>query len=463
VNRPAEIATPEARRHFTAAGRASALGLLWFLALAVTAITIATPFAFRVGGDNYYMICAVATGIVAIAATTVASRAPIRHALAAIVATAVLLRIILLFTDPMLSDDIHRYVWDGRIQAAGINPYRYVPADEALAPLRDTAIFPKINRADYAVTIYPPVAQMFFFLATRLGESVTMMKLALLGSELVTATVIVLLLQRLGRPLTHLVAYAWHPLPLWEIANSGHVDALMVALMMLGIWLAVTGRLLRGAAVIALGALAKPFAALALPAIWRAWDWKLPLVVLAVAVLGYAPYLSVGKGVLGFLAEGYLQEERFVSGDSFWALALWRLVFGTMAADTVVYIIGSIMLIGAVAMVAATRDERTPETVLADINRLLLAFLFLLAPNYPWYFLVATPFVALVGGAPVWALTVGAVLLQEEVSWGGHVPILIRKSMHFGVFLLACGYAVWRSRQDHSIRERAGREHVDVR
>lgn len=457
------VATPEVHRDFAAAADANALRLLWLFALVVTAITIATPFAFRIGGDNYYMVCAVATGLVAMAATTIATRAPARHAMVAIIATAVLLRIILLFSDPMLSDDIHRYVWDGRVQAAGINPYRYIPADEVLAPLRDTEIFPKINRADYAVTIYPPVAQMFFFLATRLGESVTMMKLALLGSELVTATIILLLLQRLGRPLTHLVAYAWHPLPLWEIANSGHVDALMVALMMLGIWLAVTGRLLGGGAVIALAALVKPFAALALPAIWRAWDWKLPLVVLAVAVLCYVPYLSVGKGVLGFLAEGYLREERFVSGDSFWALFLWRQVFGTLALDTIVYLIGSIMLIGAIAMVAATRNERTAETVLVDINRLLLTFLFLLSPNYPWYFLAATPFVALVGGAPVWALTIGAVLLQEEVSWGGHVPIMIRKSIHFGVFLLACGYAVWRSRQGHAIKERAGGEHVDVR
>ena len=84
---------------------------------------------------------------------------------------------------PRTSDDAYRYVWDGRVQAAGINPYRYAPADPALAELRDDAIFPKINRAEYAVTIYPPVAQMFFFLVTRLGENVTTMRLAMLGCE----------------------------------------------------------------------------------------------------------------------------------------------------------------------------------------------------------------------------------------------------------------------------------------
>ena len=61
---------------------------------------------------------------------------------------------------PILSTDIYRYVWDGRMQAADINPYRHMPADPALATLRDTVIYPQINRADYARTIYPPVAQM---------------------------------------------------------------------------------------------------------------------------------------------------------------------------------------------------------------------------------------------------------------------------------------------------------------
>ena len=83
---------------------------------------------------------------------------------------------------------------------------------------------------------------------------------------------------------------------------------------------------------------------------------------------------------------------------------------------------------------------------LADINFLLLASLFLLSPNYPWYFLVATPLVALCGGAPVWAMTLGAVLLQEEAEWDYFVPLLIRKSIFYSVFIGACLYSLWRAR-----------------
>jgi alpha-1,6-mannosyltransferase len=422
----------------------SALIRLWGLGAATIALTLATPLVFRAGGDNAYMATAIGCGLIAMAATSAAERVPSAKALTIVIGVAVLLRGILVFMDPLLSTDIYRYVWDGKVQGYGVNPYRYLPADEALAPLRDAIVYPSINRADYAVTIYPPIAQMFFFLVTRLGENVTTMKLALLACEVITAIVIVLLLRVLKRPMTRLVAYVWHPLPMWEIANNGHIDALMVALMMLGLWLAVTGRPLRGAASITLGALAKPFAVVALPAVWRAWDWRLPLTVLAVIALCYAPYLSVGWGVFGYFTTGYLHEEHLDTGENIWPLAVWRRIVGILPGDFAIYVAACVLIMATLGVIAAQREPRTAATSLADINRLLLAFLFLLSPNYPWYFLVATPFVALVGGSPVWSMTVGAVLLQDELSWDPYVPVLIRKSMLYGVFLAACAWETWR-------------------
>src|SRR5262249_17248380 len=148
-----------------------------------------------------------------------------------------------------------------------------------------------------------PVAQFFFLIVTRIGESVTVMRLALLGCECVTVTLIVLLLRRMNQPATRVVAYLWHPLPLWEIANSGHVDALMVMLMLLGLLIALSGHAFRGAVVIALSMLVKPFAAPAFAGIWRPWDLKMPLIVIAALALCYLPYLSVGWGALGFLTK----------------------------------------------------------------------------------------------------------------------------------------------------------------
>src|SRR5260370_13191417 len=118
------------------------------------------------------------------------------------------------------------------------------------------------------------------------------MRLALLGCEAVTVTLIMFVVGLTNRPVTRVIAYLWDALPLWEIANNGHVDALMVALMLLGLWIALTGHALRGAVLIAFSALVKPYVAPVLAGIWRPWDLKMPLVVIAAAALSYLPYLS---------------------------------------------------------------------------------------------------------------------------------------------------------------------------
>src|SRR5882724_6068237 len=104
---------------------------------------------------------------------------------------AALFRLSIIFSPPYLSDDIYRYIWDGRVQSAGINPYRYIPADESLVDLRDDKIYPNINRRDYAHTVYPPVAEGTFLLITRFSESVTWMKAAMVAFEAVAIWAII--------------------------------------------------------------------------------------------------------------------------------------------------------------------------------------------------------------------------------------------------------------------------------
>ena len=125
-----------------------------------------------------FVIIALVQGAVwAIAAALVLHGGDRRPAWAVILGTAILLRLIALAAPVFLSDDINRYIWDGRVQAAGINPYRYIPTDPELEPLRDPLIFPNINRNNYAPTIYPPVAQMLFLAANRFGETALAVKL----------------------------------------------------------------------------------------------------------------------------------------------------------------------------------------------------------------------------------------------------------------------------------------------
>jgi alpha-1,6-mannosyltransferase len=404
-------------------------------------LTLATPFAFQASGDNAFIALTIPACVLAFAATQLAERTPTNRALWLIFGIGIALRIYVLLFDPLLSSDIFRYVWDGRVQAAGINPYRYFPAHDAVAHLRDATIFPEINRPDYAATIYPPVAEFFFLIVTRIGENVAVMRLALLGCEAVSVTLIMLFLRRMERSTTRVVAYFWHPLPIWEIANSGHVDALAVALMLLGLWVALTGRAMRGAVLIALGMLVKPYVAPALAPLWRPWDWKMPLIVIAIIALCYLPYLSVGWEVFGFLTKGYLTEEGIVSGNDLWLLSVWRLAFGAHRGDLVAYAAVAALILLFMALSAGHRPNRTIASSLADTNMLLLVVLLLLSPNYPWYFLAIVPFVALCGNAPTWALSIGALLLTDEVRWDFQIPKLVVKSILFGGCLLAYAWS----------------------
>jgi hypothetical protein len=428
------------------ANRVPRLHLLGGIGAALFGLTLVTPFAFQAGGDNAFIALTIPAGLLTIAATHLAERVPIDRALWLTLGLGIMLRAYVLLFDPLLSSDIYRYVWDGRVQAAGINPYRYLPADEALAFLRDGTIFPHINRADTAVTIYPPVAQFFFLIVTRISESVTVMRLALLGCESVTVALIMLMLRRMNRPVTRVIAYFWHPLPLWEIANSGHVDALMVALMLLGLWIALTGHALRGAVLIAFATLVKPLAAPALAGIWRPWDIKMPLVAIAAVALCYLPYLSVGWGVLGFLTKGYLTEEGISAGNDLWLLSLWRLMFGEHQGDVITYVVLAASVLISSGLSVARRSHHTIVSSIADINMLLLVALLFLSPNYPWYFLVITPFVALCGSPPTWVVSIGALLLSEQLDWDFYIPRMVTKSILFGGLVLAWAFTAWKTR-----------------
>src|SRR6476660_5550399 len=185
---------------------------------------------------------------------------------------AALFRIAILFYPPYLSDDIYRYIWDGRVQSVGINPYRYVPANESLAKLRDDKIYPNINRRDYARTIYPPVAEGAFFLTTRFSESVTWMKAVMVGCEAITVWALIQLLVSFGFARQRVLIYAWHPLIVWEFAGSGHLDALALAFIALALLArrknadSLTAVLLAGATCV------KLFPAVLFPALYRRWS-----------------------------------------------------------------------------------------------------------------------------------------------------------------------------------------------
>lgn len=342
-----------------------------------------------------------------------------RQLVLGIAAIAALMRVPLVLAPPALSTDVYRYVWDGRVMAAGINPYRYVPADSHLAALRDPEIFPKINRANNAVTIYPPLAEAIFLAVTRISESVIAMKAAMVGFEIIAFVLLVDLLARDGVPTGRVAVYAWHPLPLWEFAGSGHIDAALIAFAVAALWAARRGRGGFAGLFLAGATLTKLYPAALLPALYQRRGWAMPAVFAGTIVVAYLPFSGVGWNVFGFLP-GYAGEEGFDAGGSgFYLLSLIRHLPGLAELSGQAYATAAAAILIALGVVIVLlRDAPRKPFVAAAL--LATMFLVLVSPHYPWYFAWLVVFACFIRSVALLWLTIACLLLYL-VPVGSHI------------------------------------------
>ncbi len=239
-----------------------------------------------------------------------------RARLMAIVIFGVVFRLILLFSAPALSDDIYRYAWDGRVQWAGINPYAFAPVAQVLAHLRDAHIFPKINHPELP-TLYPPVAQMAFYLGYGISGGIWGIKVLLVCADLMAGWFIARLLRHFGHRTQWVLIYLWHPLVVLEIAGNGHLESLGIVALLAAVYFFLKGRDRIALAALGGGVLVKFLPLVFLPgfARWRGWmpmNCPALLIVPCVVLLGYLPFVWAGAPVWGSLGT-YAQHWSFNS------------------------------------------------------------------------------------------------------------------------------------------------------
>lgn len=285
-----------------------------------------------------------------------------RTLFAAVLGVGVACRLILAPAAPTLSTDVYRYVWDARVAAAGISPYRHAPADQELAFLRDEAVFPRLNHPTWR-TIYPPAAQAFFRGVHALAaDSVMAMKLALGAAELAALLGLAGLVRSSRGPAWRLAVYAWSPLVLVEVWGSAHLDALVVAVVVAALAASSRGRPALAGALLGMGTLLKLYPAALLPLVLREGGRRAAAAFGVVAAAGYLPLMLSGEGLaaLGSLPR-YLAEERFNPGlvrslldhplASLAAMSVWVLWVGTRArpaslAAPAVLLAGGVLVLG---------------------------------------------------------------------------------------------------------------------
>lgn len=362
-----------------------------------------------------------------------------------LVAFAIAMQGMVVSSAPFTSSDMYRYVWDGIVQHAHVNPYRYVPGDPALASLREPhrEIFDHINRRDYARTIYPPVAQMIYWLVTLISPTVVMMKLALIAFAGFAGAVLVKLLGLMGRRREEILLYAWCPLLVWEIGLAGHVDAVALAFLALALLFRFQSKPVLVGLFLGLAVLTKFYPLVLFPALWTRRDWKMPAVMVALAAVTYGVYLSAGKLVLGFLS-GYQDEEGLNDGSRFFLLQLVRKWKPLEDLPVVAYEVVCVAVFAALMVWAwrrATRETAVPghrPEFVAIACAFAMAMMLLFSPHYPWYVLWLTPFLALMPNLPVAAYLMGMFyLLTTALADGNDEHTFLLNSQLYAVVVAA--------------------------
>jgi alpha-1,6-mannosyltransferase len=278
---------------------------------------------------------------------------------------------------PGPDDDVHRYIWDGRLQRLGYNPYIVVPSDPAAKGMH-TPETRNLNNPDLP-SPYPAGAQLFFRAVTAIQESTFAFKVAFVLCEFAIVFVLLDVLRCTGRAAYLVLAYAWNPLLAIEVAGSGHID--IVGALLLLVSAAALVRRWRATAAVGLGlaTAVKFLPVVLLPLYWKRVRIRDAALAAAVVALLYVPFLNHGRIPIGSLGT-YVQNFRF-NGPVFAALA--QVAPPQLLAELAVL----------VGLVTATWLRRAAPEFSPDLMAWPMAACLLCAPVvFPWYLLWLLPF-----------------------------------------------------------------------
>lgn len=373
-----------------------------FVGLAVTQAPLGSPLFFAIAA----VPCAVYALLLRVVLRDDGPHAS-RELLIAALLFAVAFRAPLLVRQVDAKSDMIRYLYDGRLQRLGYNPFLVMPSDPALAWTHtdESRQMPSIR----ARTPYPAAAQLFFRLVVSIHESSRAMKLALVACDLLTIAVLLAWMSSSGRSPWLALVYAWNPLVILEIAHSGHIDALGVLWIAVSAWMLSTRRTMRAVIAFVLAVASKLLPIVLIPLFWKRIRVRDALAGAVVLALLYAPFASAGALPLGAIPNvvAYI---RF-NGPVFKLLA--SLLTPQPAA--------AVAVLSGLA-VAAWMRVRTGADDPAAWGWPMAVSLAAAPVVYPWYLLYFTPFLfarsclALV----VWTFTALPIYAVWDLARHGH-------------------------------------------
>jgi alpha-1,6-mannosyltransferase len=403
-------------------------------AILLAALAICSRNFSRLGAPSFLIPLAVAglAYLLAIREFLSTPKFP-RHVVVFGLVLAALWHVLFLSKPPGPDDDIHRYVWDGRVQRLGYNPYILLPGDPSVAGLH-TSETRALNHPDLP-SPYPPGAQLFFRAVTAIHESVFALKVAFVICAWAIVFVLWDVLRLTGQSEHWVLAYAWHPLLAIEVAGSGHID--IVGVLLLVVSFAALVRHWRTIAAVAFGlaVAVKLLPIVLLPLYWRRIRVRDGALAAIVVGLLYIPFLNHGRIPIGSLGT-YVHSFRF--NDPVFAM-LERVMAPKIAA-------GLAVLVG---LLTATWMRGRATEGLSDAFAWPMAASLLCAPvAYPWYLLWLLPFLRSVSTLPIviWTVSIIPTYIVWHLRAFGHpwvLPVWV-EPLEYGSVAIAALVIAWR-------------------
>jgi alpha-1,6-mannosyltransferase len=355
-------------------------------------------------GDSTFLVPLVVAGIAYLLAIREFFSTPKfpQHVVVIGLVLAALWHLQFLWVTPGLDDDIHRYVWDGRLQRLGYDPYLVVPSDPAFSALH-TSETRTLNNPDVP-SPYPAGAELFFRAITAIHESTFALKVAFVVCDFAIVLVLLDILRRSQQGMHWVLAFAWHPLLATEVAGSGHID--IVGALLLLVSFAALGRRWRAIAAVAFGL---SIAVKLLPIVLFPLYWKRLRIrdgILATVVVGllYGPFLKGGGIPIGSLGT-YVRDFRF--NDP---------LFATLERVAAPQVVAALAVVVGFLIAIAIRLRSASPSLSSGAFAWPMAGSLLCAPVvYPWYLLWMLPFLRSPSTVPIIIWTVS--IIPTYVVW----------------------------------------------
>jgi alpha-1,6-mannosyltransferase len=387
--------------------RGGAATLAALIALAVSQAPLGSPLFFALSAVPCVVYALLLKQLFGPMTGADAGRSPLPRLLVMALMFAAAFRIPLAAPKVGADNDMVRYLYDGRLQRLGYNPFEVVPADAAVAGTHteETRKMPSIR----ARTPYPAAAQLFFRAVATVWESSRAMKWALVLCDLLTIWVLVAWLRDTHRSPWLALVYAWNPLVILEVAHSGHIDALGALWIAIAAWMLSTGRPTRASIAFVLAVATKLLPIVLVPLFWKRIRFRDAAVAALVLAALYFPFRSAGMLPLGAVPN-VVAFIRF-NGPLFKWLAL---TFDPQKA-------AGVALFSGLAVAAWMRYRRGADDPAAWAWPMAVSLA--AAPViYPWYLLYFTPFLFTRVSLPlvVWTYSVLPVYIVWHLSKFGH-------------------------------------------